>query len=312
MSYIKYQHVEKLGTVETEGIFDTEHYVQPKLDGSNGKIWYADGQIHFGSRNRQLSLHNDNAGFLAKFCADKRFHNFFGNRANLTLWGEYLAIGGSRYIPSAKNKFYVFDVTFMQDSELVYLSPEVYEPILDTFNIEYVPVIAKGNKDNPIDIEKCLEQANFLLEDGKVAEGIVIKNVGYRNPYGRRTWGKVVTDEYKKSKSAKKDKLGSGFDNIEQSIIDLYCTEEFVRKEINYMAEVKNIEYTMLLNCYKLDGKMKAEFIGKSYQEFLRDNFMLLIKKFKNPTIDFKELQHLYIEKALQIIGNEKGSVNNG
>ena len=59
----KYQHIERLGTDETEGILDGLVYVFPKIDGTNGSIWWEPtcmskttknhGCIRFGSRNRE-------------------------------------------------------------------------------------------------------------------------------------------------------------------------------------------------------------------------------------------------------------------
>ena len=62
MEFKKYQHVERFGAIETNGIEYGMCYVFPKIDGTNSQLWM-DGGLHAGSRNRELSLDNDNAGF---------------------------------------------------------------------------------------------------------------------------------------------------------------------------------------------------------------------------------------------------------
>lgn len=43
MKFNKYQHVEKLGNKEVEGINIGTCYVFPKIDGTNASIWNDDG-----------------------------------------------------------------------------------------------------------------------------------------------------------------------------------------------------------------------------------------------------------------------------
>ena len=57
MIYKSYQHIEKLGTSETEGILKGEVHLSYKIDGSNGCIYLKDnGELGFGSRKRELSI----------------------------------------------------------------------------------------------------------------------------------------------------------------------------------------------------------------------------------------------------------------
>ena len=64
MEFKKYQHLERFGNDEVEGIELGKLYIFPKLDGSNAQVWLDDeGNIKAGSRNRELTLEKDNAGF---------------------------------------------------------------------------------------------------------------------------------------------------------------------------------------------------------------------------------------------------------
>ena len=60
MEFLKYQHVERYGNDEVDGINIGTCYVFPKIDGTNASVWLGeDGEIHAGSRNRELRLDNE-------------------------------------------------------------------------------------------------------------------------------------------------------------------------------------------------------------------------------------------------------------
>jgi hypothetical protein len=74
----------------------------------------------------------------------------------------------------------------------------IYKQWLDDYEIEYIPCIATVENGNIETFNKILEKNNYLIEDGKgIGEGIVIKNYEYVNKYGRITWAKIVTSEFK-------------------------------------------------------------------------------------------------------------------
>ena len=64
MKFVKYHHVEKVGHRNVSDILEGTVRIYPKLDGTNASVWLDNEEIQAGSRNRQLSLDKDNAGFL--------------------------------------------------------------------------------------------------------------------------------------------------------------------------------------------------------------------------------------------------------
>ena len=68
---------------------------------------------------------------------------------------------------------------------------------------------------------KLLESNHYLMQGDEIGEGIVIKNYGYRNRYGRQTWAKIVRAEFHKTKGTPKPKI-IGLSEIEQAIVDKY------------------------------------------------------------------------------------------
>ena len=110
--FTKYMHLERLGTEEVDGIEFGTTYVFPKLDGTNAQLWVNEAlKLCAGSRNRELSIENDNAGFYNWAITQEIFINFFDCHSHLHLYGEWLVPHSLQtYRDDAWRRFYVFDV----------------------------------------------------------------------------------------------------------------------------------------------------------------------------------------------------------
>ena len=112
-NFVKYQHIEKLSNYdETEGILNGTVFVQPKIDGSNCCIWFEDGVIHCGSRNRELTFDYDHAGFMKYIYDNKeKYLNLLNRFPNCIVYGEWLIPHTIKtYRKDLYNRFYVFAV----------------------------------------------------------------------------------------------------------------------------------------------------------------------------------------------------------
>jgi len=140
MEFKKYQHIERIGTTATNGIEQGMCYIFPKIDGANSQLWSSGNSLYAGSRNRELSIGNDNAGFMSWAVRQNNIIDFFCKYPNLRLYGEWLVPHTLKtYQKTAWNNFYVFDA---MDGEK-YLSYDEYKILLDEFGIEYIPPICK-------------------------------------------------------------------------------------------------------------------------------------------------------------------------
>ena len=74
--FFKFQHLERLGTKNVEGILDGVCEIYPKLDGTNSSVWTKDNTIKAGSRKRELTTENDNAGFCKWVYGQKNLKEF--------------------------------------------------------------------------------------------------------------------------------------------------------------------------------------------------------------------------------------------
>ena len=290
MNYLRYQHIEKLGTSEVEGILQGEVSLFYKIDGTNSLIYLKDdGTLGFGSRNRELSLDKDNQNFMNSILNDsdlvERFNTFFKEYPNCIVYGEWLIpVTIKRYKSDAWRKFYIFDI--LDTEEHRYLSYDEYSKILDSYGLSYIPRIAKLNNPTADEIKSYLDKTgDFLIANG-LGEGIVIKNYDYKNRYGRRTWAKVLTEDFLNSKSRvrKENHTNSQENAIEHKIILSYLTPEHIQKEYSKLVERYNGEWS---------SKYFYELLNRVYDEFLKDNFELFIKKLRFPTINFRILKQL-------------------
>ena len=284
MFFEKYQHIERIDSAETSGLLDGICHIFPKIDGTNGQIWWDDG-IKAGSRNRILTLDYDNAGFYNAAIGDRRYDYFFTKYRNLRLYGEWLVPHTLKtYRDDAWRKFYVFDV---MDGEK-YLPYEEYKPLLDECGIDYIVPICLVENPTENYLYELLDKNQFLIKDNEgVGEGIVIKNYNFVNRFGRTTWGKIVRTEFKeklvKEMGVPRAVMKQG---PEQAICEKYVTETLIDKEL---AKIK------LENDGFWDSKLIPKLFGVVYYSLVTEEIWNMIKTFKSPTIDFKRLNKLAI-----------------
>jgi len=284
-----YQHVEKLNTIETQGILDGECFIFPKIDGTCSSVWFEEDQICCGSRNRQLSYDADNHGFYKHVMEQENIKEFFKANPDVTLYGEFLIKHTLKtYQDDAWRKFYVLDV--MIDDK--YLSYDEYSELLNNYNIDFIPVLCKIKNPNESTLLNILETNTYLIKDGQgVGEGLVIKNYNYVNHYGRVTWAKIVRNEFKdkhRSELTKKLRIENK-NTVEQKIVDKYLTDSLIEKEYSKIA---------------VDGwssKYIPKLMGILFYTLIKEESFNFVKEFKNPVIDFKELNRLVNQRIKEV-----------
>lgn len=285
MEFKKYQHIERIGATETNGIESGMCYIFPKIDGTNSQLWINENSLYAGSRNRELSIDNDNAGFMAWAVKQTNIIDFFCKYPNLRLYGEWLVPHTLKtYQKTAWNNFYVFDVI---DGEN-YLPYETYKVMLDEFDIEYIPPICKVENPTYERLIAQLEKNGYLIEDGNgTGEGIVIKNYDFKNKFGNVVWAKIVKNEFK----AKHQKVMDVTEIkekaiIEQLIVDKYVTLSLCEKE-----------FSKIENETGWSSKFIPRLLNVVYYSLVKEECWSFVKENKNPVIDFGRLYYFTIEK---------------
>ncbi len=290
----RYQHIERFGTDEVENITIGLCFVFPKIDGSNESVWFEDGEIKAGSRNRELTVEKDNFDFCKKVIRDEKIIEFFKDNPKLRLYMEFLVPHSLKtYKDDAWKKFYIFDVMTEEDNYLTY---DEYKPLLEKYNLDYIPCLAKVVNGCYEQFINILEKNDYLIKDGQgIGEGIVIKNYDYVNRFGRKTFAKIVTSEFKeKHQKAMGPAEISSRKIIEEYIIENYLTSALIEKTFE---KIKNDKEGW-------SSRYILELLNRVYHEFIVEEIWNIVKKEKNPKIDFKML-NLFLTKKIKEIKKE-------
>lgn len=252
--FVKWHHVERFDKQDCDGILDGRCYVSFKLDGTNASIWAdTDGNIHCGSRTRELTLEEDNAGFMAwvlsddveaaelcKWCVANPNCHIFGE------WGVGRVGNLKKYTCAKENRLYLFGACYSLekvDEEgnpvVVWIHPAdmLNEDALAKFMIPIIEV------ENPT-LEQLMTIADnnhYLLPQDVKGEGIVINNPDFINRYGKNVLAKIVLDEYKQNKSKKQNSAPEDGE-VESWIVDKYCTEAEMSKTAAKICNALGIE----------------------------------------------------------------------
>lgn len=291
MDFVKYQHIERFGTDEVDGIEFGECYIFPKIDGTNSSAWIdEDCVLCAGSRNRELTLDNDNQGFFEYISQDARIEKFFEKYNGVRLFGEWLVPHSLKtYRADAWRKFYVFDV---MNNKGEYIPFDEYELILKEFHLDYIPPLAIIKNPTYERLISWLDRNQFLVEDGKGAgEGVVIKNYKFKNRFGRTTWAKIVTSEFKE----KHTKEMGAPRQVESALIEERIAEKYITSAL--------IEKTFekIRNESGWTSKMIPRLLSTVYHNLIAEETWNFVKEFKNPKIDFKRLMQITTMKIKEV-----------
>lgn len=279
--FTKYMHLERIGTSEVEGIEDGLCYVFPKLDGTNASLWMIDGEIQGGSRNRHLSLESDNAGFLNWAVDQSHINQYLHRNPTHILYGEWLVPHSLKtYRDDAWRRFYVFDVLDTATGALIHY--ENYKDGLERHGIDYLAPIAQIKNGSLDHFIKALDKNVYMIKDGAgIGEGVVIKNYQWQNKYGRVTWAKLITNAFKEEHAKAMGAAEIGGKVTEERIVDEFVTSHLVDK---VYAKIVNAEEGW-------QSKFIPRLLGEVWHDLVTEEMWEIVKKHKNPRIDFGGLQ---------------------
>ena len=302
MTFKAYMHVERLTSVDCEGLLENSNIVvTAKVDSTNSCVWYENGSVHAGSRTREVFPGSkDNANF-AEWVYNGEDDEIKGIRALLEdyphfrVFGEWMAkfVGHIKdYNQEAKYHMYIFDV--WDDNQNCYLPDDEWRPILKNYGLEdwFVAILAVVDHPTYDDLLEIAKNNKFLLDSANHAgEGIVCKAYHWRNKYGRQQFGKLVLDEFIQAKKvSKKVSLNPG--EIEQMIVDTYITDAELGKSVAKTIVACNIDEFDTKN-----PKCVGMFINDVWNT-LTDECGNWVKRFRAPIVDFSKLKGYCNNKA--------------
>lgn len=315
----KYDKVQRLEKDECKGILNGICYIFEKIDGANASVWYEDDYIHIASRNREIAKFNPlNGDYLImdsfRGLANYVFENdalkmFLLVNPHLKLYGEWLVKHTINYPEDAYEQLYIFDVfdslanRFLrfEEYERLFLKlywdwPNIARPVdaytnpgdqslnrlisslKEEFGIKYLdPLIILKNPS----LEEVKEFVGKTQFDIPYGEGIVVKNYDFINEYGYNIYGKLVTKDFLEMK--KNNILFKSKDApTEVKIAQEYVTEARVNKIIEKMKDKNGFNNNM--------SDIPAV-MGMVWHDVITEDMWDILKRYKNPVINFKDLK---------------------
>lgn len=229
----KYTDVVRLGHKTTAGVVAPGAYitVQEKLDGANASFRVEDGdgaEVIAFSRNTQLSPENNLRGFYEW----TRGIDGGSLRPNAIYYGEWLVRHKVDYGAHA-NGFYLFDIF---DTETREYAP-TYIVIAEAFRLGLMvaPVLYAGPYKSFEHLQSLIgRSALAAASDG--GEGVVVKNVGFRDNYGKQMFVKLVSDSFREIQPQKAPKDPSA-ETEEQTFVKTFLTTGRVEKLLHKLVD---------------------------------------------------------------------------
>lgn len=309
MSYKSFTHVERINSSDCDGLLNNQGVViSAKVDGSNSCVW-SDiiGNIHTGSRTREINVDSDNAGFAAWAISDNpeatKLRSFCRTHPDMIVYGEWMGskkfVGQIKdYSPYALGHMWIFDVYDLNTNR--YLGDHEWRDLLKGFDLEqwFVAILAELDYPTVEDIEKVARDNHFLLEQANhPGEGVICKVKDWTNAYGHFCYGKLVLDEYIQQKKVKK-KAPTVPGELEQNIVNYYVTDAEITK---CAAKLCNTLEVDRLDPHK--GQHVGRFLNNLYHDTILECVVDWTKRFKVSVIDFSILKNLTYVKGREYLG---------
>lgn len=289
-TFQRYPSLKRPGTAEVAGLEEGEVYAFPKLDGANASVWLStDGEsIVTGSRNRICTVDSDNQGFAAYIQGERREKLLPVLKQNPTwiIYGEWLVPHTIKtYRPEAWRRFWIFDVW---DGEQ-FLHWDDYSTQLPGLDlIQPMAILKRPNADQ---VANLLERNTYLLQDGSLGEGVVLKNYDWTNRFGSVTWQKVVRNQFKEENQREfgVQVIGAAHEH-ETEIAERYVTSGRLEKILERLG-------TGMERARKIPALLSSAF-----HDVVTEEIYGFVKSTKPmPTINFKLLHRRIVEKVKQI-----------
>jgi len=158
------------------------------------------------------------------------------------------------------------------------------------YNISYITPICIIENPSHEKLMHCLSENTFLIKNGEgIGEGIVIKRYDFVNRHGDMKWAKIVANEFYEQKECRVKKIENKND-IEIRIVNQFVTASLVEKEYSKIE----------VEC-GWESKMIPRLLNTVFYCLITEESWNFIKKFKNPTIDYKRLINFTFAKVKEI-----------
>ena len=297
--FITYPKIKRLGDEETEGILIGTVHVEEKIDGANTSIWKeADGSIHCGSRTQDVTEKGFN-GFAEYVKNHEGIQKCLAEHPEYRLYGEWLVRHTIAYNETVYRQFYLYDI-FIQDSTIpedeivtpsgqrgTFLDRDVVTAVGTTYGINMPTLFA--TLENPTNEQVNEHVGKSVL--GPKGEGVVLKNLAFRNKFGDLRYAKLVTQEFKEDNGI----TFGGNNKNSDAYNEMYCVQKYMTLE--RIQKVMNKLQPLVDK--KLGMEHTSRIIETAYHDMFTEEIWTISKKFD--LINFRKLGLLATRKAAKI-----------
>ena len=283
MPFKSYDKIHRYGKEEVEGILEGECFIQEKIDGANTQIWMENGELKMGSRNQEIT-----EGFNG-FCDYVRNHqgikDLLTKYPRATLYGEWLVRHTIGYNELSYKQWYMFDVHYQESDQ--WLCSDDVDLLAMKFGIK-TPKLFMIATNPSLDMVQTFVGQSVL---GQKGEGVVIKNLGFRNKFGECCYAKIVTEKFKEDNAV----TFGGNNKHSESYWELYVVNKYMT-----LGRVEKIMHKIEPTIEgKLDMCHIPRIIQTAYHDLITEEIWDI--QAKVPVLDFKTLSRLAQKKARQI-----------
>lgn len=287
MIFKPYKKIQALHKEESEGILNGICYIQEKIDGANTSIWLEDGEIHCGSRTRDLTKVQDGFnGFVEYVKNHAGINKLLQEVQNIRLNGEWLVRHTIGYNELNYKNFYLFDIEI--DDKVISIE-DMYN-IAKNFDIKTAHLFEI--KENPTldDIKKYAGKSVL----GAKGEGVVIKNLNFINKFGDMTFSKYVTQEFKEDNAV----TFGGNNKSSETYNEMYYVNKFMT-----LSRVTKIFHKLESMEGRLDMKHIPRIMGMCYHDLITEEAWVIAQEMgkSGKFFDFKSFKGLCDKKSKSI-----------
>ncbi|ODB76032.1 RNA ligase family protein [Bacillus velezensis] len=273
----KYTNIVRLGHRTTEGVLTENDYVvvYEKLDGANASFTLNSDtyEMEAFSRNRKLDSENNLRGY---YDYTQKIDPEDLNR-DYIYFGEWLVKHKVDYGVN-KNEFYLFDI--YDKKEGVYLSHVAVVAEAFRLGLTLAPILYAG-KYRGFDHLQNFVGSSALANELAGGEGVVVKNVSYRDNFGKQLFVKVVSDSFREMQPQKAPRDPAKL-NAEQTFVRTFATKGRVDKLLRKMVDEGVIEEKFDLSDM---GVILSHLGGRVYDDLIKEESDSLPQDFEEKAV---------------------------
>ena len=204
MEQKKYHKIIRYGHKSTQDVLNKGDYIiiQEKIDGANASFAVINGELKCWSRNRELNESNTLEGFYEWVQQNVQVQKLL---EGVVYFGEWTAQHKVSYEGYMK-QFFLYDIYNLHLEE--YVSFSMVRDEAKRLGLQLIPVFFEGEFESFEQLMSYVGRTDLggKLKGKPTGEGIVVKNVNYRDEFGKQVFVKLVIDGFREIQRQKQTK----------------------------------------------------------------------------------------------------------